>query len=172
MPLTAPQATIDPLGAFIAGAFTRYGKRPIPLVSTSFDIQFDAGLAIVATKRVFRNDEPDSIEATITFPVPVHATLFSLEARIDGRTLKARAQRRSEARDKYEGAIERGKSAVLHEEVLRGVHMLSVAHIPPGAAIEVTAIWASTLTIVNGNGCASAPSRSVEVWLSTMPSLW
>ena len=47
--------------------------------------------------------------------------------------LVAKAQRKNMARETYESALERGKTSVLHEEVLRGVHMLSVGHIPPGA---------------------------------------
>jgi hypothetical protein len=39
----------------------------------------------VTTTRRFRNAEEASIEAAITFPVPVHATLFDLAARIGER---------------------------------------------------------------------------------------
>src|SRR6187401_2502524 len=99
MSMTAPQTRIDPLGAFMAGAYAAHTHRPISLVSTRFDIEIDGGLATVVTKRVFRNDEDESIEATITFPIPVHAVLYDLEARIGGRTLKAKAQRRSTARE-------------------------------------------------------------------------
>jgi Vault protein inter-alpha-trypsin domain/von Willebrand factor type A domain len=155
---------VDPLAAFAAGAFAKQGRRPMPLVSTSFDVDIDAGLAIVSTKRVFRNDESQSIEATMTFPVPVHAVLFALEARVDGRTVKARAQARAAARETYEDAIERGKAAVLHEEVLRGVHMLSLAHIAPGAEIEVTAIWACALSYVAGRGRLRIPLTVGDIY--------
>ena len=47
------------------------------------------GLATVTTERTFRNSEKQSIEATMTFPVPVDATLCALSARIEGRTLNA-----------------------------------------------------------------------------------
>jgi hypothetical protein len=164
MPAVAPQATVDPLRALIAGAFTSETERPIPLLSTSFDVSVDAGLVIVATKRLFRNDEPNSIEATITFPVPVHATLFALEARVDGRILKARAQRQERARKTYEDAVERGKGAVLHEEVLRGVHMLSVGHIPPGAEVEVSTIWATTLTVVDDRAFLRIPLTVGDIY--------
>ncbi len=164
MPTIATPRTIDPLGAFIAGAFTVEARRPIPLVSTRFDVEIDGGLATVVTKRVFRNDEAESIEATITFPVPVHAVLFGLEARIDGRVVKARAQRRTLARETYEDAIERGKAAVLHEEVLRGVHMLSVAHLGPGAQIEVSSTWVSALSFVGDRGQIRIPLTVGDIY--------
>jgi Vault protein inter-alpha-trypsin domain len=162
MPIAMPM-TIDPLKSFIAGASTTTG-RPIPLVSTRFDVDIDGGLATVVTKRVFRNDETESIEATITFPVPVHAVLFSLEARVDGRVLKARAQKRAQARETYEDAIERGKTAVLHEEVLRGVHMLSVAHLGPGKEIEVTSTWVSALSFVGDRGQIRIPLTVGDIY--------
>jgi hypothetical protein len=149
MTSTAPQTRIDPLHAFMARASS--SATPLPLIATHFDIHFDAGLAVVTTTRTFRNAEPNSIEATITFPVPVHAVLFALQARIGERVLRARAKRRDAARADYEGAIDRGKTAVLHEEVLRGVHMLSVAHIPPAAEVVIEFRWAMAATNIDGH---------------------
>src|SRR5262249_17932442 len=164
MPTIAMPSTIDPLRAFIAGAFMVESRRPIPLVSTKFDVDIDGGLVTVVTKRVFRNDEAESIEATITFPIPIHAVLFELEARIDGRIVKARAQRRTLARQAYEDAIERGKAAVLHEEVLRGVHMLSVAHLRPGGEIEVSSTWVSALSFVGDRGQIRIPLTVGDIY--------
>src|SRR5262245_35456091 len=165
MSMTAPQPQkIDPLHAFMAGGFVSGSKHPLPLVATRFDVNLNHGLAIVSATRIFKNTEETSIEATITFPMPVHAVLFHLETRIEGRVLTARAQRKSRARETYEGAIERGKTAVLHEEVLRGVHMLSVAHVPPGAEIEVSATWTMTLTNLNGRGQLRIPLTVGDIY--------
>src|SRR5262245_6754286 len=164
MRMTAPNTLVDPLHAFIAGGFVAGSKHPIPLVATRFDVDISHGLAIVRARRTFRNAEATSIEATITFPVPVHAVLFALQARIGERTLKARAQRKVAARETYENAIERGKTAVLHEEVLRGAHMLSIGHIPPGAELEVSASWAMTLTNVNGGARLRIPLTVGDIY--------
>jgi hypothetical protein len=163
MSMTAPQI-LDPLHALVAGGFVSGTNRPIPLVATRFNVDLNHGLATVLARRIFRNAEETSIEATITFPVPVHAVLFTLEARIEGRVLKARAQRKSNARDVYENAIERGKTAVLHEEVLRGVHMLSIGHVPPGAEVEVSATWTMTLTNLNGRGYMRIPLTVGDIY--------
>ncbi len=160
----APPRAADPLRALMAGAFASDTRRPFPLLSTAFDVTIEGGFAVVETKRLLRNDEPESIEATITFPVPVHATLFSLEARVDGRTLKARAERRDQARVVYELAIDQGKGAVLHEEVLRGVHMLSVGHVRPGGEVEVRTAWATTLSMVDGKGCLRIPLTVGDIY--------
>ncbi len=143
MPRHAKQTMTDPLAAFLEQEAA--GRYPIPLVSMAMDVEIDSGLAVVTTTRVFRNAEAESIEATLTFPVPVHATLFDLRARMNGRELHASARRRKHARATYEAALDEGKASILHEEVLRGVHMLSVAPIGPGEEIEVVATWTMTL---------------------------
>jgi hypothetical protein len=48
--------------------------------------------------------------------------------------LKARARRRTEAREKYEDDVE----CVKQQSGTRSVHMLSVAHLGPGKEIEAT----------------------------------
>jgi hypothetical protein len=147
--------TLANSGAFLGlseGA-VRAGGFPIPLVSEKIHVTLRGGLALVARTQVFRNEESGSIEATLTFPMPVHATLCRLSASIDGRTLTAIARSRKAAREHYEAAIDAGKTAVLHEEVLRGIHSLSVAHIPAGAEVKVTHSWIAALAH-RGTGAA------------------
>lgn len=148
----------------MAGARAAGTQNPMPLVDTRFDVGINGGLATVSTLRTFRNGESESIEVTITFPIPVHAVLFSLEARVDGRILKACARAKVQARATYEDAIERGKGTVLHEELLRGVHMLSVGNIAPGAEIQVTVVWALVLTNINGAAHLRIPLTVGDVY--------
>jgi hypothetical protein len=165
MPAASPKtAQIDPLALFMRSAEREHGKYPLPLVSTQYEVTLDAGLAVATAMRTFRNDEPSSIEATMTFPMPVRAVLFGLEAKVDGRVLKAVAMERSRSRKTYEEAIERGKTAVLHEELLPGIHMLSVGLLPPGAEIEVTTSWATTLTLIDGAGHLRIPLTVGDVY--------
>jgi hypothetical protein len=144
----------DPLSRYRDGAVVAGTRQPIPLVATQIRVRLEGGLAVVRTERLFRNTEPAPIEATITFPVPVQATLFGLAACIGNRLLRATARRRNQARAAYEDAMDCGKAAVLHEEVLRGVHMLSVGQVPPGAEILVASDWVMPLSLV-GDGTAA-----------------
>ena len=141
-----PAAPIDPLTAYIS----HLARHPVPLIATHYDIATKGGFATVAATRRFRNAEAHSIEATITFPVPVNAVLHHLDATIGGRMLIAIAQGRAAARETYEAALDRGKTAVLHEELLRGVHMLSIGHIAPATEITVTARWSMLATHAGG----------------------
>lgn len=153
----------DPLAAFIAGAFAQ-DRSPIPLVSTRLDVEILGGLAVVETVRTFRNAEDQTIEASITFPVPVQAALYRLQATVDGRRLTATAKARPAAREIYESAIERGKAAVLHEEVLKGVHTLSVAHIAPGAEIEIATTWVVSLSLVGAEARLRIPLTVGDIY--------
>ena len=132
----------DPLADYIA----RQTRNPVPLISTDYAIVIQGGFVAVTATRRFRNAEANSIEATLTFPVPVHAVLHHLEAQIGARKLIAKPLAREKARETYEDALEKGKTAVLHEELLRGVHLLSVGHIAPGTEIVVAMRWSMLAT--------------------------
>ncbi len=146
MSSAAPQL-VDPLAALIAREFARDG-RLLPHVDLAFDVEIAGGLALVRTVRTFHHSEENSLEAILVFPVPLRAALFRLEVEIDGRRLTARATGRAEARNDYEGAISSGRTTVLHEEVLRGVHMLSVGHLPAGRKVVVETSFAMALAAV------------------------
>ena len=135
----------DPLARFRDGAVQNHNGQPIPLRSTHIDVRILGGLAVVRTERIFRNDEAESIEATLTFPVPVHAVLTRLTTRIGERTLTAQARRKDAARARYEAAIDAGRTAVLHEQAMPGIHILSVGHVPPGNEVAVSSVWAQPL---------------------------
>jgi len=131
------QGVVNPIDVFVERHINGDHQRAVPLVDTSYDVVFEAGLAVIEARRVFRNNETSSIEAVLTFPMPVHAAVFDLEARIGNRVLRAKAQRKQAARERYEWGIDEGKASLLHEELLPGIHMLSVGQVGAGATIEV-----------------------------------
>lgn len=142
----------------------QHGTTPVPLAATSYAIAVNGGLADVVAKRTFRNAETQTIEALLTFPVPVAAAVYSLQARIGERTLSAIAKSREEARESYERAVDRGKTAVLHEELFRGVHLLSVAHVAPGTEIEVTMHFALPLSLVRNRAFLRIPTTVGDIY--------
>ncbi|MCW6509230.1 VIT domain-containing protein [Lichenifustis flavocetrariae] len=139
----------DSLSRFRDGVVRKGSGLPIPLTATRFHVNLQGHVAAVETWRTFRNGESESIEATLTMPMPVRAVLYHLDATVDGRTLNGICQPREAARQTYEDAIDEGRLAVLHEEVLRGIHQLSLAHLAPGAEVVIRARWAALL-VPNG----------------------
>lgn len=151
-----------PLETFIAKRTV--SKHPVPLKKTSYDIEVVSGLAIVRSTRVFKNVEKRPIEATMTFPVPFDAAVYEIQAKVDGRILTGKAQAAVEARETYEAAIDDGKRAVLHEELLRGLHMLSVGNVAPGVEIEVTAAYVVPVALTKGNGSFRIPLTVGQIY--------
>lgn len=139
-------ATIDPLGVFMAARLNARGQLPMPLEQARIDLAVRGTFALVTMRRLFRNRECGAIEAALTFPVPVDAVVFALEARIGERVLHGVAQPRENARETYEEAVDQGLAAVLHEELMPGIHMVTVGNLGAGDTVEVTARWAMQLT--------------------------
>lgn len=158
--------TTDPLQKFKEGVrgISKGVEKSVPLTATAITVRIEGGVTVVTTERVFRNIEDQDIEATLTFPVPTDAALFSLSAVIDGRRLDAQCQAKITARETYEDAIDRGKSAILHEELLKGVHMLSVGRVRPGAEVKVTDIWTAPLSFVGGRPGLRVPTTVGEIF--------
>ena len=125
-------------------------KHPVPLIALRIDVKIEQGVAIIMMIRRFRNIESLPIEAVATFPVPFDSVLTGMSALVDGRRLNAEASPRIKARQTYENALDRGKLAVLHEEVLRGIHVISVAQLAPGKEVEISAELIMPLAIVAG----------------------
>jgi hypothetical protein len=168
--MPTPAARNDPLADFLKRFSEERELTPIPLVETRIDVAIRGGLATVSTERTFRNSERHSIEAAMTFPLPVDATLCALSARFGDRTVKAIAEISKKAREKYEDAVSEGKSAVLHEEPLKGIHVLSVAHVAPGAEIMVSDTWTALLSFNDLTPRLHIPTGVGEIYgLSPLP---
>jgi hypothetical protein len=144
--------------------FTDQDRHPIPLIAMRIAIEINQGLAIVTTTRSFRNAEAVPVEAVLTFPVPFDAVMTGLRAVIDGRALTARAQSKTQARESYEDALDRGKTAVLHEEALRGVHVLSVGQLGPGKSVDVIAETVTPLSMVDGVPFLRIPTTVGQIY--------
>ena len=139
----------------------------IPMKSTQIDVDIKAGIAVTRTTRVFKNDEGVSIEAILTMPVAFDAVVTGLEAMIDGRKLLAVSKAKKEARETYEGAIDAGKMTILHEEALRGVHVLSVGQLGAGKEVSVIIETVAPLMQLNGSCFLRIPTTVGAVYGSS-----
>ncbi len=135
----------DPIEAFVARQHSTEEAWPVPLIGLELSVTIHGGLAVVEATRTYTNRESRPIEALLTLPVPVHAAFFGLTAKIGGVLHRGKAHSKRSARGRYEEAIQEGKAAVLHEELLRGVHSLSLGNLGPGDSAEVTMRWAEVL---------------------------
>ena len=143
---------------------------PVPLVASNISVRVVSGLAFVRTARSFHNAERNPIEAVVTFPVGFDAVVTGLAATIDGRRMIGVAKERSEARETYEAALDEGKLSVLHEEALRGIHVLSVGALPPGAKVLVELEQTVPLADVGGVPFLRLPMTAGQLY-GTSPLL-
>ncbi len=156
----------DPLKTFGDGVSAKAGGKewPLPLASTKVSVAESGGLATVVTERRFVNAEAGPIEVTMTFPVPGDAILTGLRASIDGRDLVAVAKPSKAARQTYEDAVDAGKTAILHEEKLRGIHMLSLGNLPAGKEASVLVTYVSVLSFAGAVPTLRVPVTVGEVY--------
>jgi len=112
-------------------------KENMVLKSTKYNFDTIGSVLSVKVERVFVNDTPNTIEAIMTFPVPVLCAVFGLQYEHKGRIIRGVIQKKAEARKNYEEALDNGKVTLLHEELVKGIHMLSVGNIQSGEEVKV-----------------------------------
>jgi len=135
-----------------------------PMVKLAFHVTIQGGLALVKSTRTYINKSDDPIEAVMSLPVSVHAAFFGLSAEIDGKRYDAQAKPKHEALETYEEAIDQGKAAVLHEELLRGIHSLSVGNLGSGKTVVITTRSAELLRFHDGTGYLRIPLTVGDVY--------
>jgi hypothetical protein len=134
------------------------------LTSTVYSVEVRSGLAFVQMTRKFENKEAKPIEAILTFPVPYDAAVTRISTVIDGRKLVGRAQPKAKARETYEAAIDEGKAAILHEQLLKGLHMVSVANVKSGSHIEVVANFVAPVAMIRTMGKVRIPLTVGQIY--------
>ena len=155
---------IDPIAALFERKGVDEGAVPAPLVRMGIEVTIRGGLALVETVRTYANREQGPIEALLSIPVPVHAAFFGLTAKLDDKLYRSMAMSREAARESYEGAVDEGKAAVLHEELLRGVHAISLANLAPGQEAQITTRWAEALRFHGDCGRLRIPLTVGDVY--------
>ena len=135
-----------------------------PLVKLDFHVTIRGGLAFVKAVRTYINKTDGPIEAVMSLPVSIHAAFFGLSAVIDGKSYDAQAKPKQEALETYEEAIDEGQAAVLHEELLPGIHSLSVGNLGSGKTVTVTTRWAELLRFHDSTGQLRIPLTVGDVY--------
>jgi Ca-activated chloride channel homolog len=99
-------------------------------------------LCEVSVTQVYRNQEEAPIEAVYTFPLPLDAVLLDLEVALGGRVLHGSVVEKASAEAQYEGAIDRGDSAVLLQQLEPGLWTMNVGNLLPGELARITVRYA------------------------------
>lgn len=116
---------------------TSHGMQ-IPLVKTSIQAELrDTALETTVIQH-YRNDEQETIEAVYTFPLPVGATLLSLEVNLNGEVRVGTVVASKDAEEAYEDAITDGDSALLLQKVDEALYTLNIGNLQPEDSAIIT----------------------------------
>lgn len=107
------------------------GAAPVLVGTTMKGVVLDA-LTEMHVTQTYRNDEPGTIEAVYTFPLPLDAVLLDLEIRLGETTYRGEIMPRADAEQSYEKAIGKGDSAIMLENPQPGLYTMNVGNLRAG----------------------------------------
>jgi len=122
---------------------------PLPLKSTSAEVNIAGVIAGVRVTQVYKNEGQRPLEAIYVFPASTRAAVYGMKMTIGERVINARINKREDARREYEQAREQGKSASLLEQQRPNVFQMNVANILPGDEIRVELQYTELLVPTN-----------------------
>ncbi len=121
----------------------------LPLKSTQVDVNISGVIADVNVKQVYTNTGNSTIEAIYVFPSSTRAAVYDMVMTVNDRKIKAVIEEKGKARQKYQDAKKKGKTASLLEEERPNVFKMKVTNIIPGATVEVDMRYTELLVPTN-----------------------
>lgn len=149
----------------------------LPLKSTRADVDIAGIVADVVVTQIYRNDGDRPIEAIYLFPASTRAAVHALTMTVGDRVIAAEIREAEQAREEYEAARSKGKTASLLEQHRPNVMQMMVANILPGEEVKVELAYAEPVTPRDGEYEFVFPTvvgpryaggaASSDEWLST-----
>ncbi len=93
----------------------------------------------------FENNEDQAIEAVYTFPMPLDAILLDIIVTLDDKIIRGSIQKKVQAMERYEKAIEEGDTSLLLEKIDDGLFTLNIGNLLPSQKVKVTLIYSEIL---------------------------
>ncbi len=119
---------------------------PCVLGKTDIRAEVSGPFARVTLTQNFRNVHPHAIDAVYTLPLANTAAVDRMSVSVSDRLIVAQAREREDARDSFERARTTGRVASLLERSRPNILTHSLAHIEPGADIQVQVSYVEQLT--------------------------
>jgi len=148
-PAATPAPAPAPAPADGDGAEAEGGEAPVvraaaqapmpelPLARTTVRARVTGVSALVTVTQSFQNPHDRPIEAVYLFPLPADAAVNDMEMHIGDRVVRARIQKKAEARATYAAARASGRRAALLEQQRPNLFAQRVANIQPHERIDV-----------------------------------
>ena len=128
--------------AMTAPVLEPVGEGKVALDSVNVDVAIENLLCEVTLRQVYRNLEKINIEAVYTFPLPFSAVLLDMTIKTKTRVLKGVVVEKSEAEERYEGAITDGDTAIMLQQIEDGLYTMNVGNLQPEDEVKVSITYA------------------------------
>jgi len=114
------------------------GPDPI-LERVNIDGTVSSSFARIRMAQTYRNASDTNVEIVYTFPLPLQSTLLDVVTVLDGKRHRGTVLARVEAEEGYEGAIEKGDTAIMVERPEPSLFTMNLGNLLAGetATIEV-----------------------------------
>ncbi|HEY6225648.1 MAG TPA: VIT and VWA domain-containing protein [Verrucomicrobiae bacterium] len=142
-----------PIGLF---AIIESKRVILPLKGVECDFSIVSGIVEVSMTQIFRQENENALDCEYLFPLPADASVFSCEADINGRIIRAQARERQEAHQITAEKKAAGFRTALVEAERDNLFTLSLGNVQPNDLIIVELKYIQTLRSVG-------ELRSIEV---------
>jgi len=133
-------------------------KRVIlPLKGVECDFSVLSGIAEVSMTQIFRQDNEKPLDCEYLFPLPADASVYSCEADINGRKIRAQVRERQEARDLAAQKKAAGFRTALVEAERENLFTLSLGNVQPGDLVIIQLEYFQTLRSLAGMPSIEVP---------------
>lgn len=122
----------------------------LPLKDTRVDIAVSGVISDVKVVQTYRNEGSRPINATYVFPASTRAAVYGMRMRIGDQIIVAKIKERQAAKQEFDEAKEKGKSASLLEQNRPNVFSMSLANIMPGDQVEIELRYTELLVPTDG----------------------
>jgi Ca-activated chloride channel family protein len=122
----------------------------LPLKDTHVDIAVSGVIADVKVVQTYRNEGSRPINASYVFPASTRAAVYGMRMRLGDQIIVAKIKEREAAKQEFDEAREKGKSASLLEQNRPNVFSMSLANIMPGEQVEIELRYTELLVPTEG----------------------
>ncbi|XP_061170037.1 von Willebrand factor A domain-containing protein 5A-like [Saccostrea echinata] len=138
---------------------SRYGltsltqNRCVPLKKINIQVAIHGFIANVTSDLHYINDSDKNIETEFVFPLDTEAAVYKFEAKIDGRTIVAEVQEKSQAKETYRDAIDSGHTAMYmgEDDNAGDIFRLKLGNLPAKKDAKLTFAYAKELDLSSDN---------------------
>ncbi|XP_061170035.1 von Willebrand factor A domain-containing protein 5A-like [Saccostrea echinata] len=119
------------------------------LKKINIQISIHGFIANVTSELHYINDSDENIETEFVFPLDTEAAVYKFEAEIDGRTIVAEVQEKSQAKSTFRDAIDSGHMAMYMGEDDRAgdIFRLKLGNLPAKTSAKLTFAYAQEIEI-------------------------